>query len=512
VSSDSAIPPEVFALVTEAWAQQDYDLGEQLLAEACHRYPDHRHLRTCHAASLGYCARFPEARAAFAELLRSAPTEKSAHTHALLGIEWGRIGRHDLAVPLLQVAMEEGMTVPPVIQPLADALLRVRRQEEALKVLRAGLDQHPGHPGLLLIKARAERQGKDPEQAAAIARQVIDSPVATADTKGQAGHELGHALGALNLHREAFLAFQAAKLHLRPEAERFLPLWRARNQALSRLESQPARADYERWAAATSGSAALTGSPAFLTGVPRSGTTLLERVLDSHPGLVAAPETPVFGSMWNRHLRRHPGARSLRDILETITPAELGEGREHYWNGIEQAIEQPPAGRVVLDKNPSSMPNVPAMARFFPEAKMLVALRDPRAVAWSCFTQYLPGNVDATAFNRLDTLGEHLAANYRFWIHAREQLPTGTWRECRYEALVSDFKNEAGATLEFLGLPWHEGVAEHHTNPTPVRSPTYAEASRPVYSRAVDNWRHYEEFMGDALGPLEGVMAGLGYA
>ena len=53
---------------------------------------------------------------------------------------------------------------------------------------------------------------------------------------------------------------------------------------------------------------------------------------------------------------------------------------------------------------------------------------------------------------------------------------------------------------------------EHHTNPAPVRSPTYAEASRPVYSRAVDNWRHYEEFMGDALGPIEGVLAELGYA
>lgn len=512
MSSGSAIPQEVFDRVTEAWALQDYELGEQLFAEACRRYPGHRHLLTCHAASLGYCARFPEARAAFDELLRSAPEGQSAHMHALLGIEWGRIGRHDLAVPLLQVALEAGMAVPPVIQPLADALLRVRRQDEAVQTLRSGLEQHPGHPGLLLIKARAERLGKDPGQAAATARQVIASPIASDDTKGQAGYELGHALDALNRHREAFAAFQAAKLRLRPEAERFLPIWRARHQTLCRLEDQPVRADYERWAAAPPGVAPLSGRPAFLTGVPRSGTTLLERVLDTHPGLVAASETPVFNNMWNRLLRHHPNARSLREILATITPEELGEGRNHYWKGMEKAIEQPPAGRVVLDKNPSAMPNVPAMLRLFPEAKVLIALRDPRAVAWSCFTQYLPGNPEASAFNRLDTLGEHLAANYRFWLHTREQLPPGTWRECRYESLVADFKNEAGATLEFLGLPWHEGVTEHHTNPTPVRSPTYAEASQPIYSRAVDNWRHYEEFMGDALAPINGVLTELGYA
>jgi tetratricopeptide (TPR) repeat protein len=512
VSSNFALPPEVFAQVTDAWARQDYGLGEQLLAEACRRHPGHQHLRTCHAAALGYCARFPAARAAFDELLRSAPPERKIHMHALLGIEWGRIGRHDLAAPLLRIAMEAGSAVAPVVQSLADALLRLRQNDEALAVLRAGLTQHPGHPGLLLIKARAERLGKDPERAAATARQVIASPIAADETKAEAGHELGHALDALHRHQEAFAAFQAAKFCLRPRAETFLPIWQARHQALCRLENQPERADYERWAAASAGGhPPLDGGLTFLTGVPRSGTTLLERVLDAHPGLVSAPETPVFSSMWNRYLRACPTTRGMRELLAALTPVELHSGRDCYWQDIEQAIEQPPAGRVILDKNPSAMPNVPAILRFFPEAKMLIALRDPRAVAWSCFTQYLPPNPETAAFNRFDTLGAHLAANYRFWLHSREQLPRGIWRECRYETLVSDFETEARDVLAFLGLPWDASVASHHTNPAPVRSPTYAEAAQPVYSRAVDNWRHYEEFMGDALTALTGVMPGLGY-
>jgi hypothetical protein len=394
---------------------------------------------------------------------------------------------------------------------MADALLRLRQVDQALDVLRMGLAQHPGHSGLLLMKARALRLGKDPEQAVLTAREVIVSPIAAPDAKAQAGHELGHALDALERYKEAFEAFQLAKLFLRPEAEKFLPIWQRRCAALSRFEGQPKRSDYERWAAASVGAHPLNGRLAFLTGIPRSGTTLLERVLDSHSGLVSASEAPVFSNMWNRHLRASGANRELGEVLSAITPDEWREGRGRYWSEIEQAIEQSPAGRVVLDKNPSAMPNVPAVLRFFPEAKLLIALRDPRAVAWSCYAQYLPSNAESAAFNRFDTLGVHLAAIHRFWLHARNELPPETWRECRYEALVANFETEARGTLEFLGLPWEAGVASHHTNPAPVRSPTYAEAAQPVYSRAVENWRHYEEFMGEALPALSSVMGELGY-
>ncbi len=432
--------------------------------------------------------------------------------HALLGIEWCRIGRHDRAVPLLRVVAGTGPSQPPVIQSLADALLRLRQSKEALEFLQAGLARHPGHPGLLLIKARALRQGKDPEQAATVARQVIDSPIGSPDCKAQAGHELGHALDAMDRYREAFAAFQAAKQLLRPEAERFLPLWQSRQTTLGRIECQPKREDYLRWKTESANASISAGQLAFLTGLPRSGTTLLERVLDAHPQVISASETTVFNNMWNRMLRALSGHRALNEALDAITPVQWHEGRTIYCNDIEQALEQSPTDRMVLDKNPSALPNIPVILRFFPETKLLIALRDPRAVAWSCFAQYLPINGETAAFNRFDTLGTHLAATYRFWLHARSELPEGTWRECRYETLVSEFEPEARRTLDFLGLSWDPAVANHHQNPAPVRSPTYAEATQPIYSRAVENWRHYEEFMSPALPAIESVMGELGYA
>jgi hypothetical protein len=112
--SSSAVPQEVFDQVTQAWAMQDYGWGERLLAEACQRHPDHWHLRTCHAAAIGYCSRFRSARAAFDRLIVEAPAGKKLHMHGLLGVEWCRIGRHDLAVPLLRVAVADGNAPAPV--------------------------------------------------------------------------------------------------------------------------------------------------------------------------------------------------------------------------------------------------------------------------------------------------------------------------------------------------------------------------------------------------------------
>ena len=76
---------------------------------------------------------------------------------------------------------------------------------------------------------------------------------------------------------------------------------------------------------------------------------------------------------------------------------------------------------------------------------------------------------------------------------------------------MDDFDAAARETLSFLDLPWHPQVAEFHANPAPVRSPTYAEAARPVYRDAMEKWRNYEPFLGQSFSALTGVAAVFGY-
>jgi tetratricopeptide (TPR) repeat protein len=508
--SSSALPQEVFDRVTQAWAVQDYAYGEKLLADARRQYPDHWHLRTCHAAAIGYCSRFRSARAAFDSLIADAPAEKSIHMHGLLGVEWCRMGRHDLALPLLRVAAAAGDPPAPVYEALASALEHLRDASGAREVLEQGLARHGGHPGLLLVLAVIQRQSRDFDLAEATARQVLDSPIASPDAKARAGFELGHALDLQHRFADAFAAFSAAKQARHGQLAPFRPIWEQQLRHL-REDPLPTREDFANWS-----DESLVESPpqrlAMLVGCPRSGTTLLERVLDAHPDLVAAPETTVFMNVWNLVLRTMPGARSQLEAISNLTGDVLRRMREDYFTQMEDALEQPVGNRLLLDKNPSQLIRVPAILRTFPEARILMAIRDPRAVAWSCFTQYLPDNAESAAFNALDTTAIHVASQLRFWQRLRDCLPEESWHETRYERVVDDFDAAARETLGFLDLPWDPQVAEYHANPTPVRSPTYAEAARPVYRDAMEKWRNYEPFLGRSLSALNEIAAELGYA
>ena len=504
-----ALPQEVFDQVTRAWAIQDYGLGEQLLAEARKTYPDHWHLRTCHAAAIAYCSRFRTARDAFDRLIADAPEEKKAHMNGLLGVEWCRIGRHDLAIPLLRVALAAPNPPAPVFEALASAQEHVRDHAGAQETLDRGLRKFPGHPGQMIVRARIYRHTGNQDQAIASARQILASPIASPEAKAMAGHELGHVLDAQGRYADAFAAFSAAKQARRAQLAPFQPIW---EQGLRGLQSValPEREDFVRWQDNNDGTADHLRL-AMLVGCPRSGTTLLERVLDAHPDLASASETSIFSNIWNACLRAMAAANNPLQTVEDLSIASIREMRATYHEQMEEALEQAVGHRLLLDKNPSQLSRIPIIKRVFPEARILMALRDPRAIAWSCFTQYLPDNSESAGFNTMVTTVEHVATQLGFWLRLRERLPPGTWHETRYERMVGSFGEESRRTLAFLGLPWDPKVADFHTNPSPVRSPTYAEAARPVYDHALEKWRHYEPFLGNAFDKLAPVMTALGY-
>ncbi len=508
--SQPALPPDVFAKVTQAWAIQDYAEGERLLAAACRTHPDHWHLRTCHAAALGYCSRFSEAKAAFDSLIDDAPPEKKIHMHGLLGVEWCRIGRHDLAIPLLRVAVAAPSPVAPIYEALASAQEHLGQYAEARETLSEGLRQHPEHPGMMLVLARVQHHAREFDLAEQTAYAVWTHPKASPEALSMAGHELSAALDAQKRFAEAFTALKEAKTVRQAQLAPFKPIWERGQQHLNNLTLLPTRADFMRWAAAP------RPQPecrlAFLVGCPRSGTTLLERVMDAHPDLVSASETTVFNNVWNSQLHRMRLNTTLLGTLDGLGPADIGRLRDAYWTQMAGALDMPAGGRLLLDKNPSQLTQMPAACRLFPESKILMAVRDPRAIAWSCYSQHLPDNAESAGFNTLRTTAAHVAGQLRFWLHLRRELPANQWHETRYENMVGDFEAESKRTLAFLGLPWDAGVAQFHANPSPVRSPTYAQASQPVYAHAVDKWRNYSAFIGDAFDELDGVAKELGYS
>jgi hypothetical protein len=147
---------------------------------------------------------------------------------------------------------------------------------------------------------------------------------------------------------------------------------------------------------------------------------------------------------------------------------------------------------LLIDKNPELTMLLPLVARVFPEMKVLFALRDPRDVVISCFSQQLPLNAVSVHYLTLEGTARKYAKTMQAWLKLREIL-VNLWIEVRYEDLVADLEGQARRVLDFLGLPWDERVLEYHRRAQQkhVHSPTYEAVTKPVYSSSIGRWRNY---------------------
>jgi len=260
------------------------------------------------------------------------------------------------------------------------------------------------------------------------------------------------------------------------------------------------------------------GTPARvaqLTGFPRSGTTLLENVLDAHSGLVSSEELQVFGrdildSSWKES---HEITPPTAEAFDKIPVPKLVQLRHRYLAAIEETLDEPIGARVHLDKNPTHTLFIPAIVRIFPETKFLLALRDPRDVIVSCYLQYLPLNPTTTAFLTWDSTARRYALDLGMWLRLRPLLDAGTWLEVRYEDMVEDLPAAARRALAFLELPWEDSVLGYRERlaQKTVHSPTYLDVAKPVYRGAIGRWKNYAKWLEPSLPMLERFVKAFGY-
>jgi tetratricopeptide (TPR) repeat protein len=241
---------------------------------------------------------------------------------------------------------------------------------------------------------------------------------------------------------------------------------------------------------------------AFLGGHPRSGTTLLERVLDAHPDVAALDEPTAFLEVLQPEFHKS----------KELSSARLNTLRRLYIQALLRETGPSGNGKVLLDKNPSPTARLPLWLKVFPELRLLVALRDPRDVVLSCYFQNIPLNATNVNFLSFERLARHYADLMDIWLAVREWEGLA-WLEVRYEDTVADLEKEGRRVTEFLGLAWQEQQARfYEKNRTKqLYSPTYQDVTRPVYSRSVARWRAYEKYLAPVLPALAKYCEELGY-
>jgi hypothetical protein len=239
-------------------------------------------------------------------------------------------------------------------------------------------------------------------------------------------------------------------------------------------------------------------------------------VLDAHPEVVSSEELEVFPRdvfprLWRRG-STEPAAPTL-EALSSLPPEQWLALRAEYLQTMEQVLGQPIGTRTHLDKNPAMTLLVPAFRRLFPEATVLVALRDPRDVVLSCFLRYLPLNTNSVCYLTLRRTAERYATDMRAWLTLREKLPQ-PWLQVRYEDVVEDLEGQARRCLQTLGLPWDASVMGYRDRlaDKAVRSPSYEAVAKPVFKTAIGRWRNYERYFEPVLRVLEPFVREFGYS
>ncbi len=238
-------------------------------------------------------------------------------------------------------------------------------------------------------------------------------------------------------------------------------------------------------------------SPVFMLGFPRSGTTLLEQVLDAHPALTTMEEKdPV--EMLRGRITALPG--SYPAALASLAPETVEELRAAYFSRAVQHLGGETKGMLV-DKMPLNTIDAGLIFRLFPDARFILSLRHPCDVVLSGFMQLFEPNEAMIQLHTLEGAAEFYASVMGLWQHYAALLPLQV-AAVRYEDLVTDFEGETRRLLDFLGLEWDEAMRDHakRVRQRPVSTPSYHQVMQPLYSRSIGRWHNYR-FAFDKLMP-----------
>ncbi len=356
----------------------------------------------------------------------------------------------------------------------------------------------PGYPDAVLALASADLAGGRRAEAETALRALIADPRAGILDRSRAEGLLGDVLDAAGRHGEAFAAYSTCNEGQRRVYARYGAMGSVAEYAESlgaALEAVAGRWQPRIPQAVTH----RVREHVFLVGFPRSGTTLLEVVLDGHPDVVSLEEHELLSEGVLQYMREPLDLGRLADAPES----DLALLRQAYWDGVARggaAVK----GKVFIDKHPLNTLKLPLIARLFPDAKVLFACRDPRDVVLSCFRRRFKMNPAMYQMLTLDGAARFYAATMRVADLSRLLLGLA-WREVRYEQVMADFSGEMRTLCDFLGIRWTDdmGAFAARVQRREHSTPSTAQLARGLDRSGLGHWRHYAEALAATQATLE---------
>ncbi|MBX3511931.1 MAG: sulfotransferase [Hyphomonadaceae bacterium] len=419
-----------------------------------------------------------------ARALAAAP--KDARTLDTLGVVLTKLQRHDEALRCFKAAAEREPKAASIRFNLASSLQFVGRLSEAEAAFRKTLALEPGNVRALVAIPQLAKQTPEKNLIPQLKAAFAAAPDATRQLL--IGHALAKTCEDLGQDAEAMAWLAAAKRGAKSwqgeAAKRDASLFEAAARTLS---ARPA-----------AGHAAQ--APIFIIGLPRTGTTLTERILTSHPDIHSAGELNDF-SMAAKRVAATP-TRAVLDAatLDAATAADPAHIGRLYAETTRQHAQSKPR---FIDKMPINFFYAALIHRALPDARIIAMRRNPMD---ACLGNYRhPLAVAPSLYDYahdLQALARYYAAFDRFMAACRAALPADRFTEVWYEDVVSDTETEARRLLNFIGVGWDARVISFQENAAPIPSGSFAQARAPLYATSVGRWRR----LGEAAAPLAAAL------
>lgn len=413
-------------------------------------------------------------------------------SESLLGLAQVLYRNHRLAES--RRCLEEAMALDPgnrqVLQMLANLLADLDEDDEAedlhrrlLQLDPADVDSYAG-----LVELGRIRPG-DPDHRRLL--QIRDrGDTLPAEARVQIEYTLGRLHDRARDHAQAFEYFQRGA---RLQRERIEYDHADRIRQLDAYRRFFTRELFER----RRGAGCPSRLPVFIVGMPRSGSTLVEQILASHPEVHGGDELEFLPDLASA-IRAEQANSTFPDCLADLGPEALTRHGESYVDQLRRLDES--ASRIT-DKMLSNYMLVGLIQLILPESAIIYCSRDPVATCFSCFTHLFAfGNHYTYDF-------DELAAFYRiheqYMAHWRDVLPEGRILTVRYEDVVNDVESQARRIVACCGLDWDDRCLRFHQTDRAVHTLSSKQVRQPLYTSSLERWRAYEPHLGPLLEALD---------